>query len=335
MNADKCVEYLQNIFHLSTLESGENGDYELSDNEWGLKFIIKCREHTVFILNQSGAARAKCSIDVDDDVNTVVAEIVAFIGEVIKDSSYNFKYEGSNGILAWPYNCNPNYADYLVRSMNMNPNESEYDYAARKRGLTNSKQIKSGISSISFEKNLNDYSNDPTVTVTYDYDDGRDSDFYQKSIHECINDANNFISKGYRCLIDGLSVDNADAFDSSDSYSMVIKSSRKPIKSGVRSSKEFSDKDPSWEDLMDDSDWDYGNPESYEVRDKDFEVSFKTTNKQEAEEFYNIHPESFYLIEYLEHGDRIIKSKDKDMIKSSDEILSGFDKNKDSLSKLF
>lgn len=95
------------------------------------------------------------------------------------------------------------------------------------------KLIKSGISSISFEKNLNDYSNDPTVTVTYDYDDGRDSDFYQKSIHECINDANNFISKGYRCLIDGLSVDNADAFDSSNSYLMVIKSSRKPIKSSL------------------------------------------------------------------------------------------------------
>lgn len=73
----------------------------------------------------------------------------------------------------------------------------------------------------------------------------------------------------------------------------------------------------SWKELMDDSDWDYGNPESYEVWDDDFGVSFKTTDKQEAEEFYNTHPESLYLIEYLEHGNRIIKSKENNMIKSS------------------
>jgi len=73
----------------------------------------------------------------------------------------------------------------------------------------------------------------------------------------------------------------------------------------------------SWKKLMDDSDWDYGNPESYEVWDDDFGVSFKTTDKQEAEEFYNTHPESLYLIEYLEHGNRIIKSKENNMIKSA------------------
>ena len=200
----------------------------------------------------------------------------------------------------------------LVKSMNMNPNESEYDYAARKRGLTNSRQIKSGHRQNRY--NNSDFNNDKIV-FDYDTDD--------ISVDEDIPFASEPIDPSWV----GAEERDEDYYHYRDMGDMYG--------SGVRSSKEFSDKDSSWEDLMDDSDWDYGNPESYEVRDKDFGVSFKTTNKQEAEEFYNIHPESFYLIEYLEHGDRIIKSKDKDMIESSDEILSGFDKNKDSLSKLF
>lgn len=82
------------------------------------------------------------------------------------------------------------------------------------------------------------------------------------------------------------------------------------------SSKQIKSTKSNWKELMDDSDWDYGNPESYEVWDDNLEVSFRNPDKQKAEEFYNTHPESLYLIEYLEHGNRIIKSKENNMMVS-------------------
>ena len=151
MNANKCAEELQRIFHLETL-TGEDGNYELSSNYWGLKFYVRVRQFTIFI--QSGYSTsyfgAKCAIDSDEDETTIAREIVAFIGEVLKDVSKTFTYDGTSGILAWPYNCNLQYVDYLKEAMDMGENETGWDYKKRKleeqKGLSQSKKpIKSSL----------------------------------------------------------------------------------------------------------------------------------------------------------------------------------------------
>lgn len=142
MKESKAIDALTKIFHIETY-TGENGNYELSSNDWGLNFNVRIREYTIFIQDGKGA---RCSIDSDEDVDTMCQEIVAFIGEVIKDESKNYTFKNRSQILAWSFNCNTNYVDYLKMAFDMNSEENEFDYAKRKRSVTNSnKQIKSSV----------------------------------------------------------------------------------------------------------------------------------------------------------------------------------------------
>lgn len=156
MKEIKAIDALTKIFHIETY-TGEDGNYELSSNDWGLNFNVRIREYTIFIQDGKGA---RCSIDSDEDVDTMCQEIVAFIGEVIKDESKNYTFKNRSQILAWPYNCNTNYVDYLRMAFDMNSEEDEFDYARRKRSVTNSrKSIKSGT-----DPNVNE---DGTFTKEY------------------------------------------------------------------------------------------------------------------------------------------------------------------------
>ena len=315
MNANKCIEYLQNIFHLQTLV-GENGDYELSDNYWGLKFIIRSRRYTIFISNQSGRAAAKCSIDSDEDSNTVAAEIVAFIGDVLRDiaNSGDFKYDGTSGILAWPYNCNLAYVDYLVEAMDMGENESSYDYDRRKAGLTNArKPIKSSrdtSNDYGFHwDGENIYDKDGNHWYFGDYISGgiepyssyiqavkKTEDTIRDSFTEDeISDPEDYAYQ----LVDFAVETMKDSGKFIKEYEGFVDSSRKPVESAMQG------QEKGIQAIMDE----YG------------------CTREEAIEIMNGEVTSGC------HGES--KKKTNEEIKSSDEILSGFDKNKDSLSKVF
>lgn len=149
----KAIEALGNVFHFETY-TGENGNYELSSNSWDLNFNVRIREYTIFIQDGKGA---KCSIDSDEDVNTMCQEIIAFIGEVIKDESKNYTLERHSQILAWPYNCNTHYVNYLKTAFDMNAEEDEFDYAKRKSSVTNSKKSIKSFRDASNEDTSNDY----------------------------------------------------------------------------------------------------------------------------------------------------------------------------------
>lgn len=145
MNEAKAIDYLGSIFRFDKYE-GSDGNYELISNYWGMKFNVRIREFTIFLANTSGGA--KCSIDNDEDETTIARELTAFIGEVLKDESSHYVYDGTNGILAWPYNCNFAYIKYIKQCFDMNSGESDYEYMGRKLGknLGNSrKPIKSGL----------------------------------------------------------------------------------------------------------------------------------------------------------------------------------------------
>ena len=143
MNEAKAIEYLSQTFRFDKYE-GSDGNYELISNYWGMKFTVRIREFTIFLANASGfsANGAKCSIDSDDDEINIARELTAFIGEVIKDESRHYVYDGTNGILAWPYNCNFAYIKYIKQCFDMNSNESDYEYMGRKLGknLDNSRK---------------------------------------------------------------------------------------------------------------------------------------------------------------------------------------------------
>lgn len=139
MNESKAIEYLSETFRFDKYD-GSDGNYELISNYWGMKFNVRIREFTIFLANTSGGA--KCSIDADEDETTIARELTAFIGEVLKDESSHYVYDGTNGILAWPYNCNFAYIKYIKQCFDMNPNESDYEYMGRKLGknLDNSRK---------------------------------------------------------------------------------------------------------------------------------------------------------------------------------------------------
>jgi len=147
MNESKAINALTNIFHIETY-TGENGNYELSSNSWGLHFDVRIREYTIFIQDGKGA---RCSIDSDEDANTISQEIVAFIGEVLKDESKNYSYESGNQILAWPFNCNMAYVKGLIAAMWAMPDGAP---------LTNSKKpVKSSLDESSFSSFRSDLYN--------------------------------------------------------------------------------------------------------------------------------------------------------------------------------
>ena len=157
MNESKAIEYLSETFRFDKYE-GSDGNYELISNYWGMKFNVRIREFTIFLADTSGGA--KCSIDADEDETTIARELTAFIGEVLKDESSHYVYDGTNGILAWPYNCNFAYIKYIKQCFDMNPNESDYEYMGRKLGknLDNSrKPIKSSAD------------NDRVYSYSFDY----------------------------------------------------------------------------------------------------------------------------------------------------------------------
>lgn len=111
----------------------------MSSNSWGLHFDVRIREYTIFIQDGKGA---RCSIDSDEDINTVSQEIVAFIGEVLKDESKSYTYEAGNQILAWPFNCNMVYVKRLIAAMLNMPDGTP---------LTNSKRpVRSSLDESSF-----------------------------------------------------------------------------------------------------------------------------------------------------------------------------------------
>lgn len=110
-----------------------------------------------------------------------------------------------------------------------------------KKHTTKSIKEAKTVTCISCEKNLNDYRNDPMCTQTWDYADG-DSKWYQKSIHECIEDAKKFMKKGYLCYIDGELFDEPDVFDDKSYFKMEIKpksSARKSIKESLNFKKDY------------------------------------------------------------------------------------------------
>jgi len=218
MNEAKVTEYLGNIFHLETC-IGENGNYEISSNYWGLKFNVRIREFTIFIQDGLGA---KCSIDSDEDKNTIAREIVGFVGDVLKDVSKTFVYDGTNSILSWPYNCNLAYVDYLKQAMDMGADENLYEYEARKAGLNSSKkQIKS-------DRVLDDYHN---------------KEIYRQAFASLIEDAqpDEQYPGSYRVLVDGcfetnfLADSQEEAIQKFKDYfankKKGINNSKKPIKS--------------------------------------------------------------------------------------------------------
>lgn len=174
MNEAKVTEYLGDIFHLETC-IGENGNYEISSNYWDLKFNVRIREFTIFIQDGLGA---KCSIDSDEDENTIAREIVGFVGDVLKDVSKTFVYDGTNSILSWPYNCNLAYVDYLKQAMDMGADENIYEYEARKAGLNSSKK---------------------PIKSTYD------NEIYRQAFGALLEDyaPSEDLPGGYRVLVDG------------------------------------------------------------------------------------------------------------------------------------
>lgn len=168
MNEAKAIETLGNIFHFETY-TGENGDYELSSSYWNLKFDVSIRERLggyITIVNRSAKGMANCRIESDEDENSIASTIMYFIGRVIMDVAWDksFAYDGTNGILAWPYSCNFAYIKTLKQNMDMNPGELEYQYAGRRAGLTNSrKPIKSVYDTDTFsqvEKAVDDLQNE-------------------------------------------------------------------------------------------------------------------------------------------------------------------------------
>ena len=144
MNEAKAINALTNIFHIETY-TGENGNYELSSNSWGLHFDVRIRDYTIFIQDGKGA---RCSIDSDEDTATISQEIVAFIGEVLKDESKGYNYEAGNQILAWPFNCNMAYVKGLVAAMWAMPEGTP---------LTNSKKPIKSFRDTSTEDTSNKY----------------------------------------------------------------------------------------------------------------------------------------------------------------------------------
>jgi len=174
MNEAKVTEYLGDIFHFETC-IGENGNYEISSNYWGMKFNVRIREFTIFIQDGLGA---KCSIDSDEDENTIAREIVGFVGDVLKDVSKTFVYDGTNSILSWPYNCNLAYVDYLKQAMDMGADENIYEYEARKAGLNSSKK---------------------PIKSTYD------NEIYRQAFGALLEDyaPSEDLPGGYRVLVDG------------------------------------------------------------------------------------------------------------------------------------
>ncbi len=213
MNEAKITEYLGNIFHLETC-IGENGNYEISSNYWDLKFDVRIREFTIFIQDGLGA---KCSIDSDEDENTIAREIVGFVGDVLKNASKTLVYDGTNNILSWPYNCNLAYVDYLKQAMDMGADENIYEYEARKAGINNSKK---------------------PIKSTYD------NEIYRQAFGALLEDyaPSEDLPGGYRVLVDG----NYETEFSAESREEAIQkfkdyfankkkginNSKKPIKSG-------------------------------------------------------------------------------------------------------
>lgn len=249
MNEAKVTEYLGNIFHLETC-IGENGNYELSSNYWDLKFNVRVREFTVFIQDGLGA---RCSIDSDEDETTIAREIVGFVGDVLKDISKTFVYDGTSGILAWPYNCNLVYVNYLKEAMDMGADENLYEYKARKAGLNSSKEpIKS----------------DSDWHARHDY---QNKEIYREAFGSLVkdSDAQDFDNSPYgtvhypgfyRVLVDGTyetefsAETDEEAIQKFKDYfaeTRGIRNSRNPIKSSFDVLYDYIDKGVFWEDVED------------------------------------------------------------------------------------
>lgn len=137
MNAEKCVDVLGNIFHFETI-TGEDGNYELSSNYWDLKFNVRIDKTKIIIENTPGGTEQR--IYFEDDETSIARSLMAFIGLVLRDKSHSYTYDGTNGILAWPYNCNFAYIDKLKECMNEGESET-YNRVESSRKL-----IKSGFS---------------------------------------------------------------------------------------------------------------------------------------------------------------------------------------------
>lgn len=144
----------------------------------------------------------------------------------ISGATYN-----NRNIGGWNYSKTDDWNGYFEMIVDILKNYFEKFNESKKSAKKSIKEAKT-VTCISCEKNLNDYRNDPMCTQTWDYADG-DSKWYQKSIHECIEDAKKFIKKGYLCYIDGELFDEPDVFDDESYFKMEIKpksSAKKSIK---------------------------------------------------------------------------------------------------------
>lgn len=260
MNEAKVTEYLGNIFHLETC-IGENGNYEISSNYWDLKFNVRVREFTIFIQDGLGA---KCSIDSDEDENTIAREIVGFVGDVLKDASKTLVYDGTNNILSWPYNCNLAYVDYLKQAMDMGADENIYEYEARKAGINNSKK---------------------SIKSTYD------NEIYRQAFGALLEDyaPSEDLPGGYRVLVDG----NYETEFSAESREEAIQkfkdyfankkkginNSKKPIKSSFDVLYDYIDKGVFWEDVEDYAD--------QLIQEGEFTLDEYNSEKGKLREYFN------------------------------------------------
>lgn len=115
-------------------------------------------------------------------------------------------------------------------------NDGEYSLEESKKSNKNS--IRESVTNITFDKDVSDHTNSPSVNTTFDYTN-RDSNSYQYDIHKAIDVATKFLKTGkYYLLVDDEKFEDPSVFDSENVQSMQLKlkESKKQDKKSIRES---------------------------------------------------------------------------------------------------
>ena len=141
-NNEKIAQYIQNIFHLENLQADDDTytTGAISSSHWGNGITIRWSIGNRFIdltYNYSMGTHT-CGFGADDTAKNASEEIVKFIGKILISQADSFDPDNwSRNILAWPYNCNLAYVEYVIEALQYGNNPINESRKAVKSGYDN------------------------------------------------------------------------------------------------------------------------------------------------------------------------------------------------------
>ena len=144
MNNEKIAKYVQNIFHLENMTADDDSYNRgsINSNSWGNGITIRWTirdfgdEKEVNLRYVYSMGSYTISIDSGMTSKEACKEIVDLIGRVlITQADTVDPNTGMNNILAWPYNCNLAYVEYLIEALQYGDNEITSSMPGQERGI--------------------------------------------------------------------------------------------------------------------------------------------------------------------------------------------------------